>query len=188
MTVQVAVFGGSFDPPHAGHVLLAAYLGTVASFEHVHVVPVFGHALEKSLTPFEHRLRLCQLAFEKFPFVEVSPIESTLKRPSYTLHTLQAIQRAHPNWQLRLAIGSDVLAESHQWHCFDEIVALAPPFVFQRHGYTSDTTKTHLLPQVSSTDLRAFLRARFEPEANRTLDEMLPQSVREYIEEYRLYL
>jgi nicotinate-nucleotide adenylyltransferase len=185
--MQVAVFGGSFDPPHAGHVLMAAYLGAVASFDQVLVVPVFGHAFEKPLTAFEHRLRMCQLAFEKLPFVEVTPIEATLKRPNYTLHTLQAIQRAHPDWQLQLAMGTDVLAESHQWHALDAVVALAPPFVFERHGTTGGGDKTHLLPQVSSTELRVLLRQRSDPDATRKLDEMLPQCVREYIEEYRLY-
>ena len=186
--MHVAVFGGSFDPPHAGHVLMAAYLGTIAPFEHVLIVPVYGHAFEKSLTAFEHRLRMCQLAFEKLAFVEVTPIEATLKRPNYTLHTLQAIKRAHPDWQLRLAMGSDVLAESHQWHSFNEVIALAPPYVFERHGHTSDVTKTHLLPGVSSTDLRRLLYAKLEAGSQQTLEELLPESVREYIEENRLYV
>lgn len=185
--MRVAVFGGSFDPPHAGHVLLAAYLGTVTAFDHVLVVPVFEHAFAKSLTAFENRLRMCQLAFERLPFVEVTPIESTLEPPNYTLHTLQAIKRAHPNWQLQLAMGTDVLAESHQWHCFDEVVALAPPFVFERRGTAGDANKTPLLPQVSSTELRALLRDRLDPASARTLAEMLSQPVRAYIEEHRLY-
>ena len=186
--MQVAVLGGSFDPPHAAHVLMAAYLGAIAQFDHVLVVPVFEHAFEKNLTAFEHRLRMCQLAFERLPFVEVTPIEATLKRPNYTLHTLQAIKRAHPNWQLRLAMGTDVLAESHQWHSFDEVIALAPPFVFERHGYTSDGQRTRLLPQVSSTDLRSHLRQRHEPFKSQVLDELLPECVRQYIEDFQLYL
>jgi len=186
--MQVAVLGGSFDPPHAAHVLMAAYLGTIAPFDHVLVVPVFEHAFEKNLSAFEHRLRMCQLAFEKLAFVEVTPIEATLKRPNYTLHTLQAIKRAHPSWHLRLAMGADVLAESHQWHSFDEVIALAPPFVFERHGTTSDGRKTYLLPQVSSTDLRGQLRARHETAASQTLEDLLPESVRQYIEDSQLYL
>ncbi len=186
--MKVAVLGGSFDPPHAAHVLMAAYLGTIAPFDHVLVVPVFEHAFEKNLTPFEHRLRMCHLAFEKLPFVEVTPIEATLKRPNYTLHTLQAIKRAHPSWQLRLAMGADVLAESRQWHAFDEVMALAPPFVFERHGTPSDGKKTPLLPQVSSTALRGHLRERYASAASPVLDELLPQSVRLYIEDFKLYL
>jgi nicotinate-nucleotide adenylyltransferase len=185
--MQVAVLGGSFDPPHAAHVLMAAYLGTIATFEHVIVVPVFEHAFEKNLTAFEHRLRMCQLAFEKLPFVEVTPIEATLKRPNYTLHTLDAIKRAHPSWQLRLAMGADVLAESRQWHAFDEVMTLAPPFVFERHGTPSDGKKTCLLPQVSSTELRGHLLGRHQTEASQALEDLLPESVRQYIDDLQLY-
>ena len=57
-------------------------LGTVGPFEHVLVVPVYGHAFDKQLTPFEHRLRMCQLAFEALQFVEVSPIEAISNAPT----------------------------------------------------------------------------------------------------------
>jgi nicotinate-nucleotide adenylyltransferase len=185
--MQVAVFGGSFDPPHVGHVLLATYLGIVAPFDRVLVVPVFGHAFEKELSPFEHRLRMCQLAFERLAFVEVTPIEATLRRPNYTVHTLEAIQRAHPDWQLRLAMGADVLAESAQWYQFEAVIALAPPFVFARHGYPADDSSTYFIPAVSSTELRAQLRRRDEPGVREALTEVMPQAVIEYIEENRLY-
>jgi len=185
--MKVAVLGGSFDPPHAGHVLMAAYLGTVAPFEHVLVVPVYGHAFEKDLTPFAHRLRMCQLTFENLPFVEVTPLEATLKHPNYTLHTLQAIKRAHPSWQLRLAMGSDVLAESSQWHAFEAVIEMAPPFVFERHGYTGDGQRTKLLPTISSTQIRNSLRTRSGSAMGQSLEELLPLNVREYIEENRLY-
>lgn len=185
--MQVAVFGGSFDPPHVGHVLLATYLGTMAAFDHVVAVPVFGHAFEKELLPFPQRLRMCQLAFERLPFVEVSPIEALLRQPNYTLHTLQAIKRAHPEWQLRLAMGADVLAETGQWYQFEAVTALAPPFVFARHGYAADALITHLLPDISSTELRAQLRRRDEPELRDGLAQAIPQSVLEYIEECGLY-
>ncbi len=185
--MHVAVFGGSFDPPHAGHVLIAAYLGTVAAFEHVVVVPVSEHAFEKDLSPFPHRLRMCQLAFEVLPFVEVTPIEATLKRPNYTLHTLQAIKRAHPDWHLRLAMGADVLTESAQWHAFSDVVALAPPFVFARHGTLGDAAKTQLFPDISSTQIRGWLRARSDSLAQAALGEFLAPNVRAYIEEQGLY-
>ena len=184
---HVAVLGGSFDPPHAGHVLMAAYLGTVANFDHVLVVPVFEHAFDKALTGFEHRLRMCQLAFENLPFVEVSPIESTLKRPSFTLHTLQAIKRAHPTWQLRLAIGADVISESHKWHAFEEVVKMAPPFVFGRRGATNTGETSCLLPDISSTEVRQRIARASHLGMQSKLEEVLSPSVRHYIAEHRLY-
>jgi nicotinate-nucleotide adenylyltransferase len=186
--MQVAFFGGSFDPPHAGHVLLSAYLGTVAGFDRVLVAPVFGHAFDKPLSAFEHRLRMCELAFARLPFVEVSAIESTLEAPNYTLHTLQAIKQAHPDWQLRLAIGSDVLAETSQWYQFEAVSALAPPFVFARRGSAEAESGTHLLPEVSSGELRKRLRRAGDPAVRRALGDLMAPAVIEYAIEKGLYL
>ena len=166
---------------------MAAYLGAVVEFDHVLVVPVFEHAFRKSLTRFEHRLRMCQLAFEPLPFVEVSPLESTLKRPNYTLNTLQAIQRAHPSWELRLAIGSDVLEESHKWHAFDEVTRLAPPYVLARHGSAGVGVTSCLLPRISSTEIRQLFAQPQPGIPNRNIEDLVPLTVRTYIEENGLY-
>ena len=185
--MQVAFFGGSFDPPHVGHVLLSAYLGTVAGFDRVLVAPVFGHAFDKPLSPFNHRLRMCELAFARLPFVEVSAIESTLEAPNYTLHTLQAIKQAHPDWQLRLAIGSDVLADTSQWYQFEAVSALAPPFVFARRGTAEAESGTRLLPEVSSSELREKLRRAGDPAVRRVLGELVAPAVITYAIEKGLY-
>jgi nicotinate-nucleotide adenylyltransferase len=168
--------------------LLAGYLGTVAGFERVLVVPVFGHAFDKQLSDFEHRLRMCQLAFERLPFVEVSPIEASLQPPNYTLHTLQAVKKAHPDWQLRLAMGSDVLAETAQWHRFDAVAELAPPFVFARHGTDVTDSRPRLLPAVSSSELRARLRHGEAPGIRESLEELIPRGVLDYATNQRLYV
>jgi nicotinate-nucleotide adenylyltransferase len=186
--MHVAVFGGSFDPPHAGHVLMAAYLGIVAGFSRVLVVPAYAHAFDKPLTAFEHRVSMCELAFEKLAFVEVSQIESTLQRPSYMLHTLQAICRLHPDWELRLAMGSDVVAETHNWYAFDQVAALAPPLVISRQGFANLAGCALVLPEVSSTQLRDCLREPDRPASARILQEMLPAGTRSYIEQCSLYL
>jgi nicotinate-nucleotide adenylyltransferase len=70
------VYGGSFDPPHIAHVLSVAYALAVEPFERVIVVPVCEHAFPKRPAPFEHRARMCELAFADFPRVEVSRIEA----------------------------------------------------------------------------------------------------------------
>ncbi len=185
--MHVAFFGGSFDPPHAGHVLLSAHLGAVACFERVLVVPVYGHAFEKRLSAFQHRLEMCRRAFERLPFVEVSAIEAELAQPNFTLHTLQALKLAHPDWQLRLAVGSDVIAESAQWYQFDAVVALAPPYVFARHGAAEVASLPHLLPEVSSSELRDRLRHVDDPAIRESVAKLVPRPVLDYVIEHRLY-
>jgi len=74
MRNSVAIFGGSFDPPHISHVLAAVYASKVGGFEQVLVVPVFEHAFAKQLTPFAHRVALCEAAFAGIAGVSVSAL------------------------------------------------------------------------------------------------------------------
>ena len=110
--MRVGFYGGSFDPPHIGHVLAVTYVLSVAGFDRVLVVPVYGHAFEKHLTPFAHRLRMCKLAMGWIPGVEISDVEASLDVPNLTLRTLQKIRAEYPDYRLGLVIGSDVLTKA----------------------------------------------------------------------------
>ena len=114
----IAVYGGSFDPPHVGHVLAVEYILSVGVAERVLVIPVFEHAFHKDLTSFDLRLAMCERAFSHDHRVTVSSIESRLPRPSFTLNTLEALAEEHPDDSLRLVIGADVLVETQKWHRF----------------------------------------------------------------------
>src|SRR5262245_53685999 len=98
--MQVGIFGGSFDPPHVGHVLGAAYALVTGEIERVIVVPTFAHPFAKELCSFSHRLRLCDRAFEHLDGVDVSAVEANLATPSLTLRTLQHLHQEHPDWNL----------------------------------------------------------------------------------------
>jgi nicotinate-nucleotide adenylyltransferase len=185
--VQVAFYGGSFNPPHVAHVLAAAYALSVG-FDRVLVVPVFEHAFDKPLTSFEHRVRLCELAMGFIPGVEVSRIEERLPVPSRTFFTLQTLAAEHPDWQLRLLVGADALLESAKWHRFDDIARLAPPFVLGRVGVTSEGAAPAVLPGISSTHVRNLLASRnSDPQAAAELKRVVPQRVLEWIEAHGLY-
>ena len=158
MSATFGVFGGSFDPPHVAHVLFAGYVLSAYDLERVLVVPTFSHAFGKPLSPFEDRLRMCELAFADLRRVEVSPIERSLPAPSRTLRTLEALQERYPGVQLRLLIGSDLLPETPSWHNFERIAELAPPLVVERQGRARHNPANPALPDVSSTEVRRRLR------------------------------
>jgi nicotinate-nucleotide adenylyltransferase len=184
--MQVAFYGGSFNPPHVAHVLAAAYLRSVGAFERVLCVPVYSHAFDKQLVDYEHRVRMCELALDWLPGVEVSRVEEQLETPSLTLRTLRRLHAEHPDWELRLVIGSDVLFESHKWHAFDEIARLAPPFVVGRVRFPHPDAPPPVLPDVSSTRIRT-LSAQDGANARRELEVYVPRSVLAYIREHSLY-
>jgi nicotinate-nucleotide adenylyltransferase len=185
--MKVAVYGGSFDPPHVAHRLTAAYVLAVGGFERLLVLPVHEHAFGKKLAPFADRLELCRRCFEGLAGVEVSPLESELPAPNFTERTLERLLERHPDYELALVIGSDVLAETSGWHDFPRVSALAPPFVVTRAGHERPELGPALLPNVSSTHVRELLRRRGDRQADHELAFLVPKAVLEAIDERGLY-
>lgn len=188
---QVAVYGGSFDPPHVAHKSAVEYLVRQGEFERIVVVPVHEHALEKRLAPYEHRMRMCEISMLVAPIVEISWIESELAPPNYTLNTLEALGARFPGADLRLVVGADVLLEADRWHAFDEVIRLAPLYPLGRRGVDSEAAPPPVLPEVSSTQIRARLRGRPPgslPDWLRVeLEQWLVPAVIDYIEAHDLY-
>lgn len=181
--MKVAFFGGSFNPPHVGHVLAASYALSVG-FDKVLAAVVNHHAFPKHLESFEHRAAMADAAFELLPAVEVSRIEAKLPAPNFTLHTLRHLYTQHPDWQLRLLVGSDVLQDLDRWHAFDEVSQLAPLYLLGRIGHPVSGVPS-LLPDVSSTTVRDHLQSS-SPDVD-WLRQHVPERVLDYIEEHALY-
>ena len=180
----VAIFGGSFNPPHIGHVLAVAYVLTCTDVDRALVVPTFRHPFSKSLAPFEDRLEMCRLAFADVARVEVSPIEAELGGESLTVRTLERLAEHHPEWSMRLVVGSDVVAELNRWTSPDRVRALAPPLVLARAGVPVPggvEVAPAVLPEVSSTFVREAL-ARGEG-----LEPWVPRRVLAYARARGLY-
>jgi nicotinate-nucleotide adenylyltransferase len=169
---SVAVFGGSFNPPHVAHLLAATLVLATQDVDLLLVVPAFKHPFAKSLAPFDERVTMCTLAMGWLPGVEVSRVEEELGGESRTLRTLEHLRATHPEWAMRLVIGSDLVAESSKWHRFDLFSALA-------RGPESSS----LLPDISSTEVRA----RIEAGAWTELQELVPRAVLSHIRARGLY-
>lgn len=184
-TSSIAVFGGSFNPPHVGHVLATAY-AMALGFDHVVAPVVFEHAFGKRLASFDDRLEMARLAFAPIPGVKVSDIERHLPHPNRTLQTLQALQGQYPGRALRLLTGSDVIIEAHKWHRFDEVRRLAPPLVLGRQGTDDEGDYPCVLPEVSSTEVRERL-AHPHAEDEQWLEQHVPSVVLGYIESRSLF-
>jgi nicotinate-nucleotide adenylyltransferase len=200
---RVALFGGSFNPPHVGHVLGVVYALATAPIDDVLVVPVYRHPFSKHLAPFADRLAMLRLALEWLPHVTVSTVEEELGGESRTLRTIEHLAATQPGWSLRLLVGSDVLADLPKWHRWDRIAAHAPPLVLGRAGVdVSDPSVTwvgvadaddakgaptdappSLLPRVSSTEIRDALAAGDV----RSVRPLLPTKVLEHILAHGLY-
>ena len=176
MKRRVAVFGGSFNPPHVGHLLATALVLATRDVDLVLVVPTYRHPFAKPLAPYDDRVTMCTLAMARLSQVEISRVEEELGGESRTLRTLEHLHEAHPDWAMRLVMGSDTYAESSKWFRFDLVQSLAPPIVLARGS-------GGILPAISSTDVRA----RIAKGAWGELEELVPISVLSHIRERGLY-
>ncbi|MBC7171528.1 MAG: nicotinate (nicotinamide) nucleotide adenylyltransferase [Polyangiaceae bacterium] len=177
----IAVYGGTFDPPHVGHVLAAAWALSAGGATRVLVIPSYEHPLGKRpRASFEDRMAMCELAMATLVGVEVSRIEQELGGTSRTLHTLEALGKRMPDARLRLLVGADVLEETHRWHRWDRIVELAEPLVLGRAGYAT-RGDSPALPEVSSTELRDRI------EQGLSVAGLVPTTVTALIAERGLY-
>lgn len=160
--MRVAIYGGSFNPPHVAHAMVAAWLRWTDQADAVWLVPVFRHAFEgshdKVLAPFDRRCAWCEaLCAELGAGFEVCRVEAELPVPSYSVDTLTALAARHPGHRFRLVVGADVLPQTDQWKEWGRIERDFSPIVVGRAGYPAAGLDTVSFPAVSSTDIRARL-------------------------------
>jgi len=189
--MRVALFGGSFNPPHVGHQLLALYVLETSGVDELWFVPTYEHPFNKPLEAFEDRFRMCERAVEALgPRARVSDIEARLGGPSRTLRTVERLMEEHEGTAFSLVIGSDLVAETESWHGVAELRRLAPFLVVDRGGHPREPAASPAaaagffvvdMPAVSSTAIRAILRV------GGSVTGVVPKRVLDYIAERRLY-
>ncbi|MSP91536.1 MAG: nicotinate-nicotinamide nucleotide adenylyltransferase [Myxococcales bacterium] len=160
----IALYGGSFDPPHVAHVLTVAWTLSAGGVDEVWVLPVWRHALDKAVrTPFEDRVSLCRAAFELFGrAVVVREDEAQTGATGRTLDLVRGLGIAYPDVRFRFVVGSDILHERARWHRFDDVAVAAPLIVMPRAGWPVPPGMPFAiapieLPAVSSSQVRAAL-------------------------------
>lgn len=199
--MHIGVFGGTFDPVHLGHLILAEQCREQARLDRVLFIPAARppHKLEKPLTPFHHRVEMLSLAVAGNPAFAVDELEKDRPGPSYTADTLEELRRRFPDAGLTLLIGSDCLPDLAYWRDPSRIAALADLLIMARPGWpVADLdalrASLHLTAElqlrqvvqapmldVSSRDLRA--RAA----EGRSLRYLVPRAVECYVLAHRLY-
>jgi nicotinate-nucleotide adenylyltransferase len=179
--MRVAIFGGSFDPPHVGHQLVALYVLETAAVDELWFVPCWKHPFDKALEAFADRLRMSELAAAALGTrARVSDVEARLGgEDSRTLLTIRGLQASHPGDEFLLVIGADLEPELPLWYGSDELRRSVQLLVVGR-GVSAGRSAV-AMPAVSSTEIRARLRA------GKSVDGLVPRSVLDYIRERGLY-
>ena len=178
----IGVLGGTFDPPHLGHLGMSMNVLDTGLVDEIWFVPCLKHRFGKAPASFEHRLAMCRLLVSSEKRIKVSDIESALDRPGYTLDLVRKLMADHPDDTFRLIAGQDIYHQKHQWHHYDDIAVLAPPIYVARVGEPPIPEPTIPAPlDVSSSDVRDKIAT------GESLEGLLSPEVIAYIETHGLY-
>ena len=197
---RIGIFGGSFDPPHIGHIWAAQAAADALCLDQLLLMPAFQPPhknLSATVPTPQQRLQLLQITTQTDPRLEVSDLELNRGGTSYTVDTVQQVRNLYPDAELFLLMGSDMFLSFREWKDPDKILAEATLAVFYRGGrgekQAVERCKEEMesaghrvilvenpVQDISSTQLRRLL-------AFQCFDEFLPQGVGEYIRRHGLY-
>jgi nicotinate-nucleotide adenylyltransferase len=187
------MFGGTFDPIHLGHLLLAEIARESLALERVVFVPARIPPHKGSVpTPAEHRFRMAELATRDNPHFEVSDLELRRDGPSYTVETLRELRELSPRpTELYLLMGADSARDLRSWKDHRTLLEEATLVVLPRRGVAPEelpeevaaraTLLASPLIEISSSEIRRLVRER------RSIRYRVPESVEQYIRSEGLY-
>ena len=197
--MRIGILGGTFNPPHLGHLICAQEAYLQLELDRVTLIParIPPHKPVEDEPGAEHRLELCRLAIqgdeERF---DVSDIEIAREGPSYTVDTLGELRSRTTDHELFLIVGSDIAAGLPNWHRPEQVLSLATLAVAKRRGTSrvavdealatlpgGERTRFFRMPRIgiSSTMLRQRVHA------GQSIRYYVPDAVESYIHRHRLY-
>jgi len=209
--VKIGIFGGTFNPPHVGHLRLAEEVAFFHGLSRIVFIPCFipPHKSSQETASAEDRLEMIRRSCEDNPVFEVSDMEISFQGPSYTVNTLEVFSK-DPSLDPYFILGSDSLREIRTWKDYAKLFSLSHFIVVKRPGvdfetawieapealrtefqdrgdYLLHSSSTRLIPSnveglnISSTMIRELSRA------GRSIRYLVRESVRQYIIERKLY-
>jgi nicotinate-nucleotide adenylyltransferase len=191
---RLGFFGGTFDPPHVGHLALAEWARERLRLDRVLFVPAGSppHKRGARLSSAASRLAMTRLAVRGHPAFEVSTIELERSGRSYTVETLRKLRAGRPGQRWFLVIGADSLAEFHTWRDAEEILELATLAVAARpSALASEPPPPPSGRRVVRLDNPVFAVSsslvRSRVRAGRSIRYLVPDAVGAYIARHRLY-
>jgi nicotinate-nucleotide adenylyltransferase len=196
--MRLGLLGGTFDPPHIGHLLLAETARVALHLDRVLFLPVGDppHKAGQVISPAQHRIAMTRLAIQDNPAFGVDTTDVDRPRPHYTFTLLPLIQKTYSRADLWLILGSDSLRDLPQWYCPEALLEQCRLVVLERPGIVLDWAQLEReLPglrerldwvsgpsvYVSGTMMREYAAA------HRSLRYLVPEPVLTYLNEHQLY-
>jgi nicotinate-nucleotide adenylyltransferase len=186
--MKIGIFGGTFDPPHFGHLIIANEVQYRLNLDEVWFMPNQQppHKIKTSTTTNEDRIEMLKRATANQPHFKLESIEFNREGPSYSIDTIKLLKAQYPGHRFYFIIGADMIEYLPKWHKIDELIELVQFVGVKRPGYTEQTNypiiyvETPLI-EISSKMIRNRVQEK-EP-----IHFFLPDEVRQYIKENHLY-
>ena len=186
---RIGILGGTFNPPHLGHLLMAEQVGNQLELDEVWFMPTAKppHAPGKTTIASQHRVQMIQLAIENKPLFKVQPYEIHRGGVNYTVDTMRHFVETYPESDFYFIIGSDSANDLSTWKQIDELVQLVQfvgvrrPGEFPYQGQYPILWVDSPLIELSSTEIR--LRVYLE----QSIRYQVPSKVEAYIQKHKLY-
>jgi nicotinate-nucleotide adenylyltransferase len=188
---HIGILGGSFNPVHIGHIMLASYIVQWTSLDKVWLTlsPLNPLKNPDGLIPDIQRLAMLELATKDIENVDVCDIELSMPKPSYTINSLELLSKRYPTKKFHLIIGSDNWNIFSQWKDYNQIISDYGVIVYPRPGYPvsniyQDGVSVIDAPEISisSTFIRRSLRN------GKDMNAFLPHGIYKYIVSHKLYM
>jgi len=191
------ILGGTFDPVHYGHIVLAEAICDKKALSGALFIPAYRHPFKDNdeHAPYSDRVIMLRMALEDNDMLLVNEIEAARELSGYTLDTIRTLKETYPDTEFRFIIGADNLDQINRWHepkkLLDEVLILAgarPGWQLELEG-NLPSDRIELVPaetpDISSTRLREMIRSGISDEQ---LRRYLPASVLDYIRKENLYV
>jgi len=188
--MRIAIFSGSFNPIHNGHLAIAREVLLQGAADELWFLVSPQNPLKKEvdLLPETDRLKMVKIAIDNEPCMKASDFEFLLPRPTYTIHTLESLRTNYPEHAFKLLIGSDNLAIFDQWFEYQKIIDQFGLIVYPRPGFDIET-----LPKFQNTtfisapliDLSATA-IREKLKKGGSIEGMVPEKIALFLHKYIL--
>ena len=190
---KVCLFGGTFDPPHIGHLLVAQTIIEAENFDKIVFIPTFKTPQKNNITDIKDRLAMLRMGVTSNPKFEISDLEIQRGGTSYTIDTVRDYKsdQDYDSRELYYLIGSDSLQTFHTWKEPREVLDECQVIVALRPGFRPSDISNWILRKVRFASIPRFeissstIRSRWQE--NKTIRYMVTQPVWEYINDHGIY-
>lgn len=191
--MNIGLLGGTFNPPHIGHILVAQQVLDFTDCDEVWMVPSYLHSFQKPSAPVEHRVEMTNILVQGIKTsqnknINVCTLEVDQKLDGKTIHLLPFLPKEHT---YSFIVGSDQLPSFHLWGEWQALLKELPFYIFPRYGYPNEplyegmtmiNDQSLIVSNISSTKIRDRVKRGL------SLHALVPLALEQYIHEHRLYI